>query len=175
MFEVRIDLSFRIETLIDDYQRQVRDAFDTALLDVAAELEANSPEGASGELKAGWDVIATKRRGNSLEVQATILNRAPEAQFRIAGRGPGKFPPALPIEDWVEEKLGISDIKQKRSVAFLIRRKIAKQGTSQWKAKRNFAGLNQDGSFQAGGLLDKAQKQIQQRLSAIRIDRKRGK
>jgi hypothetical protein len=45
-----------------------------------------------------------------------------------SGRSPGKFPPPEPIQAWVEKKLGLSG-KEAKAVAFLVARKIAKQGT----------------------------------------------
>ncbi len=45
------------------------------------------------------------------------------------GRKPGKFPPPAPIQLWVRRKLGISDDRQVRVVAFLVARAIARRGT----------------------------------------------
>lgn len=44
------------------------------------------------------------------------------------GRSPGKYPPRKPIQAWVEKKLEVSG-KEAKAVAFLVARKIAKQGT----------------------------------------------
>ena len=48
------------------------------------------------------------------------------------GRKPGKFPPRQVILDWIHEKPIPSDISEK-SLAFLIGRKIAKEGTEIYK------------------------------------------
>jgi hypothetical protein len=45
------------------------------------------------------------------------------------GRKPGKKPPLKAIEDWIDAKGLIYDIS-KRSLAFLIQRKIAEEGTT---------------------------------------------
>lgn len=46
------------------------------------------------------------------------------------GRRPGKFPPKQPILDWIDDKgIQFNDIK-KESLAFLIQRKIANEGTT---------------------------------------------
>lgn len=45
------------------------------------------------------------------------------------GRKPGKFPPKQPILEWIRSKPINSDISED-SLAFLIQRKISKEGTS---------------------------------------------
>jgi hypothetical protein len=44
------------------------------------------------------------------------------------GRAPGRFPPIDVISAWVGRKLAVTDLKSRRSVAFLVARKIALQG-----------------------------------------------
>lgn len=169
-----IQLSFQFDPkrLGDDLMAELRDAFDEELINIADELQQASPEAASGSLKAGWDVTASARRRNLIEIQGSITNSAEAALFRIVGRGPGKLPPPQPIEDWVEVKLNISDPKQRRGVAFLIRRKIGQQGTEAYRARDNFAGLRVDGSFIPGGILDQGEQRIRARLQAIADGRK---
>lgn len=48
------------------------------------------------------------------------------------GRQPGKFPPRQPIIDWIQAK-GISFDIPIESLAFLIQRKIATEGTTAWE------------------------------------------
>lgn len=58
------------------------------------------------------------------------------------GRKPGKFPPISAILDWIRAK-GIQPIDiTERSLAFLIARKIARQGTDIYQGKRE--GLDPD-------------------------------
>ncbi len=45
------------------------------------------------------------------------------------GRRPGKFPPVQVIRDWVAQKLGIGGAEN-NSIAYLIGRKIAREGTT---------------------------------------------
>jgi hypothetical protein len=45
-----------------------------------------------------------------------------------SGRAPGRFPPISVIEAWAGRKLGAIDPKNRRSIAFLIARKIATEG-----------------------------------------------
>jgi hypothetical protein len=56
-------------------------------------------------------------------------------EYLIDGRKPGKFPPIASIEKWIIDK-GISAIEADISIsslAFLIARKIAKEGTEYYK------------------------------------------
>ena len=50
------------------------------------------------------------------------------------GRRPGRFPPVDAIRDWVAQKLGISG-NENDSIAYLIGRKIANEGTSIYQDK----------------------------------------
>lgn len=169
MMDLRITFDFDLEYSVQEYQRQIRAAFDDELLDIADELQRTSPVGATGELKAGWDVIPTQKVRGLLDVKASIVNNADAAGNRIFGRGPGKFPPISPIQDWVEAKLNVPDEKKAKAVAFLVARKIAAVGTLTYVTKKNFAGLNADGSFQADSPLAKAEARIQKRLSQIKL------
>lgn len=45
------------------------------------------------------------------------------------GRSPGRFPPVNKMRQWVSQKLGITDPKANNQVAFLVGRKISKEGT----------------------------------------------
>jgi len=64
-------------------------------------------------------------------------------QQQITGRKPGKFPPIKSIQQWVDSK-GISpEGISKKSLAYAIANKIAKQGTDIYKKKRQ--GLDIDG------------------------------
>lgn len=74
---------------------------------------------ATGESRS---LIDYKIEGN----KATLLGPA-HIEFMERGRGPGKFPPEEPILNWVKAK-GLSSDNIK-SLVFLIRRKIAREGT----------------------------------------------
>lgn len=61
---------------------------------------------------------------------------AAHTEYTVEGRGPGKFPPIDKIEEWIEEKGVAATIEGEitvSSLAFLIARKIAKEGTEVWK------------------------------------------
>jgi len=49
------------------------------------------------------------------------------------GRGPGKFAPVDSIQEWVKTKLGITENKELKQVAFLVNRKLAREGSAIFK------------------------------------------
>lgn len=49
------------------------------------------------------------------------------------GRSPGKFAPVDNIRDWVATKLGITSNPELNQVAYLVNRKIAREGTAIFK------------------------------------------
>ncbi|WP_445454098.1 hypothetical protein [Flavobacterium sp. 25HG05S-40] len=59
-----------------------------------------------------------------------IMFGAYHSQFMEHGREPGKFPPRKVIEEWIDTKQGLPAIfrEKKSQFAFLIARKIAKEG-----------------------------------------------
>lgn len=63
-------------------------------------------------------------------------------EFLDRGRRPGSFAPVANIQDWVKSKLGITDEIQMKQIAFLVNRKIAKEGTAIFK--NNSKGLEID-------------------------------
>ena len=56
-------------------------------------------------------------------------------EFLDRGRPPGKFPPVNKIRDWVASKLGISDEKERNSIAYLVGRKISRECSTIFKDK----------------------------------------
>ena len=79
------------------------------------------------------DLNFTNKAKNSLSFSVSNNKLKIDGLMRIivlnSGRKPGTFPPIEPILDWVRGKLGISDEKEARSVAFVIARKISQSGT----------------------------------------------
>lgn len=79
--------------------------------------------------QAAKGLIASGASSSSLEVTKDgELLGAESFYYQIYGRAPGKFPPIQNILDWIEAKRIQTDIS-KKSLAFLIARKIAKEGT----------------------------------------------
>jgi hypothetical protein len=78
---------------------------------------------------------ASGKFADELEVQVSetnaVLLGSPHSRFVERGRGPGKWPPRAAIEQWIEDKDGLPAIfkEKKKSFAFLIARKIAREGT----------------------------------------------
>lgn len=56
-------------------------------------------------------------------------------KFQFVGRGPGGFPPIEDILTWIRTKNIQSEISE-NSLAYLIARKIARQGTDIYQGKR---------------------------------------
>ena len=164
---IKITVGVGIENLEQKLGKKILDIFDTAMLDLADELQRKSPVGASKELIQGWDVIPAKRLANGLDIKGSVVINAEAAYFRIVGRGPGKAPPIDKdkIGRWVAVKFS-GDI---RSIAFAIARKIALKGTDRWIKQENILGLNRDGTFQQGSIVDKAKQEIIEKCKAIKI------
>lgn len=78
------------------------------------------------------------------------------AQQLVAGRKPGKFPPIKPIQQWIKDKgLSLNGITEK-GLAFIIARKISKQGTDIFKHKRS--------ALDVKGIVDDVQPQLKDQL-----------
>lgn len=89
------------------------------------------------KLIAKYEELGLKASGSyadelepSVEGDKLIMYGAFHSQFMEHGREPGKFPPRKAIEEWIENKKSLPSIfKEKKSqFAFLIARKIAKEG-----------------------------------------------
>ena len=78
---------------------------------------------ASGKFADGLETVVTPT--------SAVLLGSSHSVFVERGRGPGKWPPRAAIENWIETKEGLPAIfrEKKKSFAFLIARKIAREGT----------------------------------------------
>lgn len=90
------------------------------------------------EVIAAYQTSGMEAGGNwadTVTVDATTNGYSITAADYINGRGPGKPPPSEAIEKWIQQK-GIASRLEKNmtvsSLAFLIARKIAREG---WKPK----------------------------------------
>jgi hypothetical protein len=79
-----------------------------------------------GVLRGG---VQTSIGGTPVNLVGRVFDNVPYAMAVEHGRKPGKQPPTQSLMLWVRRKLGISDEKQARSVAFLVARKIGQRGT----------------------------------------------
>ena len=86
---------------------------------------------ASGKWAKSLEVEISKTDGKST---AKLYGEKYTEQL-VLGRKPGRFPPIKAIEQWIKDK-GIQPIEANlkiSSLAFLIARKIAKEGTNYYK------------------------------------------
>lgn len=91
------------------------------------EIVKRTPVGFSGAARRGW---TTEIRGrHTARVTGLILNPVLHIPPLETGRRPGKRPPIEAIIPWVGSKMGIPPGPARRSVAFLVARKIGARGT----------------------------------------------
>jgi hypothetical protein len=139
------------------FKSQIKAALEDAALELAEQLQNDSPVGASEELKRGWDISIAS------DLSLKVTNNAPNALYRIRGRKAGKMPPYGPgteLAAWAE-KYGIPP--------YLVARSIARQGTQRYREGRNWVGIDERGKPYKGGAVDLASRELGQRLRKIRI------
>ena len=94
-------------------------------------VKSETPVGATGKLRNStiFQVIG-RGRNMMMEIRQSAFSSKGYA-YGIAIRGGTKphFPPVAALIPWVIKKLGITNEKEARSVAFVIARKISKVGT----------------------------------------------
>jgi len=81
------------------------------------------------DTRAASSALSSKVSGNKLEIQGLL-----RTVVLASGRKPGKFPPIQPIRDWVRRKLNVEE-SEVDGVAFVIARKIAREGTDIFTGK----------------------------------------
>lgn len=173
---IRINIDADLLSLVDVYTEEARKVLDDIGLELADELQQASPEGATGGLKKGWDVIASSRRRNTLDVRFAVVNKTPASLYRAIGRGPGRIPPfdeGSAIDQWVRKVQGISDPKERKSRRFLIARGIARRGTKRWRDKDNILGLDPvTGQYMSGSPVLKKRDEAIARIQSITVPRR---
>ena len=131
-----IRFSFRVVpgTLDEDLERAARfspkemTVLITEILERArTEIVKRTPVGHSGAARRGW--ASEIRRRNTSSQTGIVTNPILHVDPLDKGRRPGKRPPIEAIIPWVGAKLGIPPGPRRRSVAFLIARKIGASGT----------------------------------------------
>lgn len=97
----------------------IREEMEALKADIIAQYEAGGKK-TSGEFQQG------------LQIKYSPNQASLEGYVYLAGRKAGKMPPVSAIERWIVQK-GISPIEKElkvSSLAYLIARKIAKEGTN---------------------------------------------
>lgn len=119
----------------DQLQRELTAAVVTTAAAAQAEARAHAPV-FMGTLANSIQLVGPQIRldGPRLVISESVESNQNYAIVMEEGRRPGgKMPPAEPIERWVELKARRGDLslgeRTVRSVAFVIRRKIARDGT----------------------------------------------
>ena len=144
------------------YLKEFGDALNDELLNLAVELEQATPKGSTGELARGWDITPYSRSNQRGE----LINKADRAFSRIVGRPPGKQPPIQAIAAWAKLK-GIP--------AFLVARKIGREGTERFKLGIQGNILKADpitGGLALNSPVVLAQRRLTIRIKKIKINKR---
>ena len=123
---INLDEAIRDVANIDRYVLDELEATMRRSVDVIEAAVVQRTPTNTGNLRQGWGTDV--QRGVSA-VKGEVANPVEYALWAEKGRAAGKWPPADPIEQWVKRKLQISNEREIKQVAFLIRRAIGKRGT----------------------------------------------
>lgn len=158
---ITVKSTFNPQKEVTKLIKKVTIIVDEEFLEATINLEKNSPVGVTGDLKRGWEVKPTAFVNGEFLVR--IINDTPFSLNRLEGRKAGKAPPSSALESWVALKLRVPPKEVKR-VAFLVARKIGREGTN--RSKRNFREFNPvDGQPAKNGSVDRAIKRIIKRFN----------
>ena len=123
-FERKISIYFYIMELVANIILNNIDEFNQMIKDELVRKGINNTKNASNSLKSIQKDEKTFQSVGSDYIE--ILDQ---------GRSPGKFAPVDSIQEWVKTKLGITDSREIRSIAYLVNRKIAIEGTTIYRNK----------------------------------------
>jgi len=142
--------------------RVVREELDQAMnasvLHLKGQIVPLVPVGVTALLRGG---VAAAITGEGVTLVGRVFDAVSYALPVELGSRP-HFPPIGPIALWVRRKLGISDEREARSVAFLIARKISRVGT---KPVKFFARGFDAGKGRCVTFFEQANERIAARLS----------
>lgn len=115
-----------------DLLAPVLDACAPVVLDFLLDVEAGAADvldadgrTSSGETKRS--LYVTPPTSDGAQLTGAVGASAPHAQFVRDGRPPGKWPPYMAIEEWVEREFGFAEAPYPLVQA--VRRKIGERGT----------------------------------------------
>lgn len=147
-------------------KKQVRQICENELRVANNNLIKKSPVGATGQLKDGWSLVTKNFAGEEFLIQ--LNNNSSNVLNRLEGRSKGKQPPSKALESWVSKVLGVSG-KEVQRVAFLVARKIAKQGTERGRKPSKEFDRFLNGQTVPGGEIDQALTRIEIKLKIMKI------
>lgn len=160
---ISIRLPENYSSLPNSLRQQISTTIQTELTKAVNELRTVSPVGSTGELKGGWQYVPVSFSGEEFTFQ--IVNNSDHALNRLEGRPAGRQPPSSALDSWVQKKLGISG-KEASRVAFLVARKIGKEGTDRGaKPPTQFDPTT--GNAIPNGIIDTAVKDITGKLNSL--------
>jgi len=110
----------RLAYIFPKIQKKVQGEVRRSALAIQSDARMRVPV-ASNRLRSS---IRTQFRGDRLG--ARIGSKLQYAEYVEKGRRPGRMPPSSALEAWVRTKVSVENIK---SIAFLIARKIGREGT----------------------------------------------
>ena len=120
-----------------------------------------TPVGVTAMLRGGTQATVTSS-GSDFSIDGRVFNPSayglPVELGRMAGK---RQPPSSALEMWVRRKLNVPENRVK-SVAFLVARKIGRQGT---KAVEMFAKAFEEGKGTVNGFFDRAAARVVEALS----------
>lgn len=135
------------------YQSGIRAIYNEESKDLLNLLQRESYRGVSGKLAQSWR-IQTKT------FSFKVWSDDPAAQYKIAGRGPGKMPPIKAIAPWADAK-GIS--------AWAVAISIGRRGTERWRTQQNFLNMKRDGKLKKPNPFDNTRLTIMRRVSRLKF------
>ncbi len=134
----------------------LQEAMTEATLLMQREWQENLPR-ASGLTAAS---ITSDVASTPAGVLGVVGSSQPSALFLELGTGP-HMPPVQALEPWVKAVLGVRDPKEIKSVAFLVARKIAREGTP---ARYPMARAAQSVESQVLAMVERAAAQVAEYL-----------
>lgn len=133
---ITITQTVSYEGITKKLERSAKDALDKALDELLDWLRSNSPR-SSGLFASSWDVKYSRKVRSQPFAAGSITNTAPDARFRLFGRGSGGYPFTTALEQWCNLN-GLP--------FFPVAVAIAKRGTQRNRDVRSVAGFTLDQS-----------------------------